>query len=307
MDPVNHPAKLSHQGLILLLISLAAFMGALDTTIVNISLPSISKYFGSDIATVSWVSISYLLVMSSALITFGRIADIRGYKKIYVAGFAIFTVGSMSCGLSSSIFMLIGFRVLQGAGAAMLQAIGGAMVVRYLPEKMRGTAFGILTTSAAVGLAAGTPLGGFLSQFYSWHWIFFVNLPVGILAIILAISILPRDSGEVAAGRFDLPGAATLLVALVSFVFFLNMGNNIGWLSWGILASIVVSAAAWAGFIFNERRAKSPLINLNFFRDRNFTMGIVVAMLVLLMGQGSWYVFLSIWNWKRVLPPISPA
>jgi EmrB/QacA subfamily drug resistance transporter len=281
----------SHQGLILLLISLAAFMGALDTTIVNISLPSISKYFQSDIATVSWVAIAYLLVLSSTLITFGRVADIRGYKKIYLAGFAVFTIGSLSCGLSSTISFLIGCRVLQGAGAAMLQAIGGAMVVRYLPEKIRGTAFGILTTSAAVGLAAGTPLGGFLSQFYSWHWIFFVNVPVGVLAIILAFAVLPRDSGEQMVGRFDTPGAGLLLVALVSLIFFLNMGTNIGWLSWGILASIVISAAAWAGFIVNERRATSPLINLGFFRDRNFTTAIIVAMLVLLMGQGSWYAF----------------
>jgi EmrB/QacA subfamily drug resistance transporter len=291
MNPANHSAKSSPQWLILLLISLASFMGALDTTIVNISLPSISKYFQSDVATVSWVAIAYLLILSSTLITFGRVADIRGYKKIYIAGFAIFTVGSLSCGLSSTIYLLIGFRVLQGIGAAMLQAIGGAMVVRYLPEKIRGTAFGILTTSAAVGLAAGTPLGGFLSQFYSWHWIFFVNIPVGILAIILAFAILPRDSGEFAKGRFDLPGASLLLVALVSFIFFLNMGTNIGWLSWVILGSIAVSVTAWAGFIFNEKRAKWPLINLSFFRDRNFAMAVVVALLILLMGQGSWYAF----------------
>jgi len=291
MNPANHSKRVSHQWLILLLISLASFMGALDTTIVNISLPSISKYFQSDVATVSWVAIAYLLILSSTLITFGRVADIRGYKKIYVAGFAIFTIGSLSCGLSSTIYLLIGFRVLQGIGAAMLQAIGGAMVVRYLPEKVRGTAFGILTTSAAVGLAAGTPLGGFLSQFYSWHWIFFVNIPVGIVAIILAVAILPRDSVELVQGRFDLPGASLLLVALVSLIFFLNMGTNIGWLSWAILGSVAVSAAAWAGFILNERRAKSPLINLDFFRDRNFAMAVIVAMLVLLMGQGSWYAF----------------
>jgi EmrB/QacA subfamily drug resistance transporter len=291
MNPTDGLNKNSRHWLILLLISLAAFMGALDTTIVNISLPSISKYFQSDIATVSWVAIAYLLVLSSTLITFGRVADIRGYKKIYLAGFAVFTIGSLSCGLSSTIFLLIGFRVFQGAGAAMLQAIGGAMVVKYLPEKIRGMAFGILTTSAAVGLAAGTPLGGFLSQFYSWHWIFFVNVPVGILAIILAFWILPGDSGESVAGRFDLPGAGLLLVALVSLIFFLNMGTNIGWLSWGILASIVISAAAWGGFILNEKKAPSPLINLGFFRDRNFATAIIVAMFVLLIGQGSWYAF----------------
>ena len=119
----------------------------------------------------------------------------------------------------------------------MLQAIGGAMVVRYLPEKVRGTAFGLMTTSMAVGLAAGTPLGGFLSQFYSWHWIFFINLPVGIIAIILGVAVLPRDTKEFNEGQFDISGACLLLVALVSLIFFLNMGNNIGWLSWIIPVS----------------------------------------------------------------------
>jgi len=291
MNSANYPKGSFLQWLILLLISLASFMGALDATIVNISLPTISKYYQCDIATVSWVAMSYLLVLSSTLIMFGRVADIRGYKRIYLAGFAVFTLGSLLCGLSSSIYMLIGFRVLQGIGAAMLQAIGGAMVVRYLPEKVRGTAFGIMTTFLAVGLAAGTPLGGFISQFYSWHWIFFINVPVGVIAIILGIAILPRDTGEFGKGQFDMSGASLLLVALVSLIFFLNMGNNIGWLSWRILISIIISLAAWAGFIINEKRTQFPLIDVNLFRDKNFTMAVTVALLILLIGQGSWYAF----------------
>lgn len=281
----------SHHWLILVLISLASFMGALDATIVNISLPTMSKYFQCDVATVSWVSMAYLLILSSTLITFGRVADIRGYKKIYLAGFATFTVGSLLCGLSSNIHLLISFRVLQGLGAAMLQAIGGAMIVRYLPEKIRGIAFGVLTTSAAVGLAAGTPLGGLICQFYSWHWIFFINIPVGIIAIILGMSVLPGDAGEFGKGQFDMPGASLLLLALVSLIFFLNMGNNVGWLSWGILVAIIISVVAWAGFIINEKRTKFPLIDIDLFRDRNITMAVIVALLVLLMGQGSWYAF----------------
>jgi len=291
MNSANYPKGSFLQWLILLLISLASFMGALDATIINISLPTISKYYQCDIATVSWVAMSYLLVLSSTLIMFGRVADIRGYKRIYLAGFAVFTLGSLLCGLSSSIYMLIGFRVLQGIGAAMLQAIGGAMVVRYLPEKVRGTAFGIMTTFLAVGLAAGTPLGGFISQFYSWHWIFFINVPVGVIAIILGIAILPRDTGEFGKGQFDMSGASLLLVALVSLIFFLNMGNNIGWLSWRILISIIISLAAWAGFIINEKRTQFPLIDVNLFRDKNFTMAVTVALLILLIGQGSWYAF----------------
>jgi len=291
MSSTSRSKGSSHQWLILVLISLASFMGALDATIVNISLPTISKYFQCDIATVSWVAMAYLLVLSSTLIMFGRVADIRGYKKIYLAGFATFTIGSLLCGLSSNIYLLIGFRVIQGIGAAMLQAIGGAMIVRYLPEKVRGTAFGVLTTFAAVGLAAGTPLGGFISQFYSWHWIFFINVPVGVIAIVLGISVLPRDTGEFGKGQFDMVGAALLLVALVSLIFFLNMGNNVGWLSWRILITIVVSLAAWAGFIINEKRTQFPLIDIKFFRNMNFTMAVTVALLILLIGQGSWYAF----------------
>jgi EmrB/QacA subfamily drug resistance transporter len=291
MNPTVHSEKGSHQGLILLLISLATFMGALDATIVNISLPTMSKYFQTDVATVSWVAMSYLLILSGTLITFGRVADIRGYKKIYLSGFAVFTVGSLLCGLSGTIYLLIGFRVLQGAGAAMLQAIGGAMIVRYLPEKNRGTAFGILTTSAAVGLAAGTPLGGLICQFYSWHWIFFINVPVGIIAVILGSAVLPRDKGEFGTGKLDIGGAGMLLIALVSLIFLLNMGNNIGWLSWGVLIAVMISAAAWFGFIYNEKRTQSPLIDINLFGNKNFAMAIMVALLVLLVGQGSWYVF----------------
>jgi EmrB/QacA subfamily drug resistance transporter len=291
MNPAKHSKGGHHQWLILILISLASFMGALDATIVNISLPTMSKYFQCDVATVSWVAMAYLLVLSGTLITFGRVADIRGYKRIYLVGFSVFTIGSLLCGLSSTIYLLIGFRVLQGVGAAMLQAIGGAMVVRYLPERIRGTAFGIMTTFAAVGLAAGTPLGGLICQFYSWHWIFFINVPVGIIAIILGIAVLPRDTGEFGKGHFDISGASLLLVALVSLIFFLNMGNNIGWLSWLILISVIVSIATWAGFIFNEKRSRSPLIDLGLFLDRNFTMAVTVALLVLLVGQGSWYAF----------------
>lgn len=291
MNPVSQSKGKSHQWLILVLISLAAFMGALDATIVNISLPTISKYFHCDVATVSWVAMAYFLVLSSTLITFGRVADIRGYKKIYLSGFAIFSLGSLLCGLSSTIYLLIGFRVLQGVGAAMLQAIGGAMVIRYLPERVRGTAFGIMTTFLAVGLAAGTPIGGFISQFYSWHWIFFINLPVGIIAIILGFAVLPGDTKEFGEGQFDVSGACLLFIALVSLIFFLNMGNNVGWLSWIILATIIVSLATWAGFILNEKKAHFPLINLSLFRDRNFTFAVTVALLILLVAQGSWYAF----------------
>jgi EmrB/QacA subfamily drug resistance transporter len=290
-------------GLVIFLISIASFMGTLDATIVNISLPSIAKYFQVDLALVSWVALMYLLILSSVLITFGRVGDVNGYRKIYILGFAIFTIGSLCCGLSPHIYYLIGFRAVQAIGASMLQAIGGAMIIRYLPEKKAGMAIGIMTTAAAIGLAVGTPLGGFLSQQFSWHWIFYVNIPVGIAAVIIAFIVLPRDEVKKTAEKFDLLGAGSLFLALGAMIFALNMGNNFGWTSGIILASIVVSIVMWVVFFITEKRAKNPVINLELFKHINFTLACIVALLIFVVTQGAFYILPFYFELQRQLTP----
>ncbi|MEW6141705.1 MAG: MFS transporter [Chloroflexota bacterium] len=275
--------------LVIFLISIAAFMGALDGTIVNISLPTLSEYFKADLATVSWVAMAYLLVLSSLLVTFGRIGDLRGFRKTYLIGFAVFSAGSMLCGLSPHIYILIVCRALQALGAAILQAIGGAMIIRYVPEENRGTALGVWITFSAIGLAAGTPLGGFICQHWGWHWIFFVNVPIGIIAIILGLIVLPKDIPAIS-GKFDLAGSGLIFAALGTLLFILNMGNNIGWISPMVIVLVIVSTAAWTGFIIQEKRAAIPLIRLDLFRSRDFTIGIAITLLVMLVAQGSWYM-----------------
>ena len=172
-------------------------MGTLDSTIVNISLPTIADYYGTSITLVSWIPIAYLLALASALIAFGRFADIHGYRKVYISGFIVFTIASLLCAISPYIQILIGCRIIQGLGAAMLQAIGGAMIAIYLPGRIRGWALGMLSTFAAIGVAVGPVLGGYLTEYLSWHWIFLVNIPVGICAILLGRMVIPNDKPDV--------------------------------------------------------------------------------------------------------------
>ncbi len=288
--PVIVQSKM-YQRLLLVLISLAAFMGALDTTIVNISLPTIADYFQTSISLVSWVAMAYLLTLASLLIAFGRLADIRGYRNVYLAGFAIFTAGSLLCGLSGSISELIGFRIFQAIGAAMLQAIGGAMIMMYLPGEIRGKALGIMTTFVSVGVAAGPVLGGFLSEYLSWHWIFFINVPVGVIAVILGTIVIPRDRCTPSQDEtFDATGAGLLFAALGTLLLVINMGTTLGWTSPSIIGCAVASLILFVAFIAWERRCPAPLINLTFFYRRNYTLANFAALIAMLLVSGTSFI-----------------
>jgi len=183
--------------LLILSISLATFMASLDSTIVNIALPSISEAFNVSTTTVSWISTSYLLVMVGCLLVFGKISDVIGYKKIFLSGFAIFTVGSFACGFLPE--FLLGFpalvisRMFQAVGGAMITSLAAAMIAAYIPAELKGKAMSIIMLFAALGTAIGPTIGGILNQDLSWHWIFFINVPVGIFAILLGAKIIPAS------------------------------------------------------------------------------------------------------------------
>src|SRR5581483_6158888 len=176
-------------------------------SIVNISLPTIQAAFGVDLSIVEWIVVAYLLVLGTLLLPFGRLGDMVGYKKVYIGGFALFTLASALCGASQSVWMLVGFRALQAVGGAMLQAMGPAIVTRTFGARERGTALGLNSVSVSLGLSAGPTLGGVLTQFASWRWIFYINVPIGIVAILWAWRVLERESGGVQQ-TFDIPGAA---------------------------------------------------------------------------------------------------
>lgn len=283
---LREPLSGREQKLVLFILSLSSFMASLDATIVNISLPTIAESFQVPINTVSWVAMSYLLVLSGFLLVFGRLGDMKGFRKIFILGFGIFTLGSLLCGLAFSIEALIGFRLIQGIGAAALEAIGPAMVVIYLPKEIRGRAIGILATVVSLGIAAGPIIGGLLTQYISWHWIFFINVPVGICAIVMGMKCIPADRLTKKPGLFDLPGAVLFFFALATFLWPVNEGLTLGWTSPAIMGSFCISAVLWILFILRETRCQDPLCDFDLFRNRNFLAASLAAAIMMLSFSG---------------------
>jgi len=270
--------------LILLSISLAIFMGSLDGTIVNIAIPSISESFSLSTAAVSWVSTIYLLVMAGCVLIFGKISDIIGFKRIFLTGFVIFTLGSFTCGvlpdLTGSFLTLVGSRAFQGLGGAMLTAIAPAMVNAYIPMEKKGKAMGFIMTVAALGTAIGPTVGGILTQYLSWHWIFFINVPVGIIAVIVGKRFIPVLAPTAPDGSFDRTGAVLIFSGLAFLLFGMSEGDSIGWSSPVIAGSLVLAIVLLALFVRTELQVRSPLLELKLFKDRNFfCLNLIMALL----------------------------
>ncbi|MGC9435613.1 MAG: MFS transporter [Methanomicrobiales archaeon] len=281
--------KQSGFALLVFSISLAIFMSSLDGTIVNIALPTISSSFDISTTTVSWVATVYLIVMAGCVLVFGKISDLIGFKKIFLAGFSIFTAGSLMCGvlpdLLGSFDLLIVSRVVQGVGGAMMTAIAPAMVTEYIPLSQKGRAMGIVMTMAALGMAVGPTIGGLLTEYLSWHWIFFINVPVGIAAVLLGHRAVPRDTRTGSLAGFDYPGAVLLFVGLAAIIFALSDGLSLGWTSPPIVGAIIVGMVSLAGLALHEIRREDPLLEFGLFRERNFlTANIGLALLFFSFG-----------------------
>jgi EmrB/QacA subfamily drug resistance transporter len=272
----------NHKWWALVTVAIGTFMATLDSSIVNISLPAILSHFRSDLATIQWVVLAYLLTITSLLLTFGRLSDIWGRKKVYTIGFGIFTIGSLACGLAPSPAYLIAARVVQAVGAAMTQANGLAITNAVFPGKERGRALGINGTVVATGTTLGPALGGVLVGAFGWQSIFFVNLPVGLLGIVLALAILEEERistrREGAAAKFDPLGAILVSVGLVTLLLALNRGDQVGWLSAQIIGLFAVAAVSLAAFIYVERRVVAPILDLALFRVRAFATGSLAAL-----------------------------
>ncbi|MGA2105605.1 MFS transporter [Methanoregula sp.] len=260
--------------LLVLSISLATFMAGLDGTIVNIALPTISEAFHVSSTTVSWVATAYLLVMAGCVLVFGKISDIIGFKRVFLSGFIIFTLGSLACGtlpdLFNSLGVLIGSRMVQAVGGAMMTAIAPAMVTVFIPMERKGTAMGIVMTLAALGTALGPTIGGFLTQYLSWHWIFFINVPVGIVAVLLGAKVIPASTSKGSLEGFDRAGAFLIFTGLASLLFVVSEGDSLGWTSPVILGLTLLVLVTLGWFVLHERRTTDPLLDLGLFKNRNF-------------------------------------
>jgi EmrB/QacA subfamily drug resistance transporter len=214
------------------------------------------------------VALSYLLTVSTLLLVFGRLGDMIGLRRVYLTGFAVFVLGSLACALAWSIGSLIAFRALQALGAGMLFAVGPAIITRGFPARERGRALGLVGISVAVGLALGPSLGGFIIGYLDWRWIFLVNLPIGVVAFMLARLVIPRDTPH--KQRFDLLGAGLSFLALFSLLLALSEGEEWGWASVRTLVLVVLSLSAGAAFIRVELRVPQPMLDLALFRNRLF-------------------------------------
>lgn len=256
--------------MIVLVISLGSFMAGLDATIVNIALPTISKAFEVSTVTSSWVLNAYLIVLVSLLLASSRLGDIRGYRGVFLIGFLIFTLGSALCGLAPDIGVLIASRMLQAIGGAIIAALGAVMVTSYLSPSIRGQALGIVAMFTMLGAALGPVLGGFLTSAFSWRFIFYVNLPVGILAIILGMHCLPRKNPVAPYAKLDITGVVLVFLALGTLIY--GLTSLQGAAGFGGALALVAALVFWALFIIQERRTKEPLINLALFKSRQFTL-----------------------------------
>lgn len=286
---MNEPSESQHsrtnriaietKWLVLLAVGVGTFMSALDGSVVNTILPVIQKYFQSDVATVEWVVTVYLLVVSGLLLSFGRLGDLRGNKTVYLWGFVIFVLGSVLSGLSPTPVYLIAARALQALGAAMLFANSPAILTKTFPARQRGQALGLQGTMTYLGLTTGPFLGGWLADTFSWHAVFFINLPIGLLAIWLSWRIIPQDVPGERKEHFDLAGAFTFMAGLVALLLGLNQGHNWGWSSPFTLGLIIGSVFVLAVFVWIEYRSPAPMLDLSLFRRRVFNMAAISPVL----------------------------
>jgi EmrB/QacA subfamily drug resistance transporter len=261
-------------------VCIGAFMAALDASIINVALPNLEKQFSTSMNEIEWVSLSYLLSLASLILIFGRLADMFGRRWLYTFGFVIFSLSSLFCGLAPTLTILLGCRVLQGIGAAMLQANSVAIITFATPKEDLGKAIGFQASAQGIGLSLGPVVGGAILSFVSWKWLFYINLPIGMIGTILGILFLPKDSPAVKKReKFDYVGAILLIPAIISIIYMLNMGMKLGYGSKLMFGCYVIAATASVLFIRYERKRQAPLVDLSLFKNLPFTMGNITGIL----------------------------
>lgn len=268
-------------------IMLGTFMAVLDSTIVNVSLPKIMSSFGVGLSSIEWVITAYMLAMASMLPTSGWLADKFGYKRVYFAGLLLFTIGSLLCGMSTNITMLIVSRIIQGIGGGTVQPLGMAIITREFPPRQRGVALGFWSIASAASVSFGPLIGGYLVDNFTWKLIFDVNVPIGIIALALTF-VIQREYRNMNTRKFDFVGFISAIIFLPVLLYALSEGtastNSEGWHAPYILACFAISAIAFTVFITQELTTKDPLLDLKLLKNHNFAMANIL-MFVFSMGM----------------------
>lgn len=255
-----------------------AFMGQLDASVVTLTYGGLRHRFHTSLAAVEWVSLAYLLTLVALLVPAGRLADAHGRKLFYLYGFVVFTASSAACGLAPSLGALIAFRVVQAAGAAMMQANSVALVATSAPRARMRTALGVQAAAQALGLALGPTVGGALVSTLGWRWVFGINVPIGVVALVAGHYLLPRTRSRSRPARFDGLGLALLATATTAALLGISAASGLpvpGWVAAVLLAVAVISGRR---FVIRQRQAASPLLNLSLLRRRAVATGLAGAL-----------------------------
>ena len=275
---------------VLAILCTGLFMLLLDGTIVNIAIPSIMTAFETGFSEVEWVMNAYLLVFAVMLITMGRLGDLYGRRRLFASGLVVFTGASLACGLSPGIEWLIGFRALQGLGAAIMMPATLSIIANVFPREQRGVAMGIWGGTSGIAVSAGPSLGGFLVETASWPYIFLINIPIGTLVLILTFLRIPESTDPTSVRQIDVGGVAVLSGALFALTFALIEGQSYGWTSAVILSLLAGAALGLALFVAVERRQRQPLMQLTLFRSRTFAAGNVCGLILTFGMMGVFFL-----------------
>jgi EmrB/QacA subfamily drug resistance transporter len=274
------PALHQRRWFALLVLCLGSLMIVLDSTIVNVALPSIRADLGFSSTSLAWVVNAYLLTFGGFLLLGGRLGDLFGQRRLFVFGITLFTLGSLACGVATSQHVLVGARAVQGLGGAVASAVSlGLMMNLFTEPADRAKAMGVFGFVASGGGTLGVLLGGILTNSLDWHWIFLVNLPIGVAVVALSLRLLPGGPGHAQSGRLDVAGAVTVTAALMLAVYAIVNGNQQGWTSASTLGMLAGAVALLAAFLVIESRVAAPLVPLGLFRLRNVAVSNVVGVL----------------------------
>lgn len=289
MSQASESGKTTGYGLVIFVLSLTTLMSAIDTNIVNIGLPTIGKALNANFTSLQWVVLSYLLAVTALIVGIGRIGDIFGKKRIFLFGIGLFTLASLLCGTSGSIYELIVFRALQGIGGSILMALSFAIAGDMIPKEKITQGMSMLTVMLPTGFALGPSVGGLLIGVFSWRSVFFLNVPIGVAAFLCALRFPTLPVTE-KVRKLDIRGLLVLTATLVCYVLGVTLAENQG-LSKSVLLLGAGAAAGIAVFLFLEKRTDFPLVDLNMFRNSVFSASLAISVLIYTTTTGAVVIF----------------
>lgn len=258
-------------------VMLGTFMSPLDASIANVALPTIGRAFHAPVDTTEWVLIAYMLTTSSTLVLFGRLGDLIGQKRVYTIGFAIFGASSIACAFAPNFLALAAARAIQGLGSAMLMSSSPAIITGAFPSSERGRAIGLNGAAVAVGLSTGPVLGGVIVTYFDWRWIFLINVPIAILALLASAFVLRREQRQ--REEFDFAGALIAFTTLFALSIALSRAHVWGWGSPATLGALAYAAIGIVVFLRVERKARGPMLDLTLFQNHTFAFSVLAATL----------------------------